>query len=186
MCLKKITSYAMPSDNSQYFCFGHLKPKIWFQLLFFIIELVLEEMENNDGKEKENLAVEYVRQMTLALNSQQISKNEKTKIQQQINSQYISYLSLKNQFWKITLRNRVWWTWFFVYFKLKFCMLPSSKKLVQTRQKFQFIKLYFTNSIFQHPSAGLQAYPLSISNWFLKSLVWKIQLIELDFWSILN
>ena len=68
------------------------------QLLFFIIELVLEEMENNDGVEKENLAVEYVRQMTLALNSQQISKSEETKIQQQINSQYISYLSLKNQF----------------------------------------------------------------------------------------
>ena len=71
------------------------------QLLFFIIELVLEEMENNDGVEKENLAVEYVRQMTLALNSQQISKSEETKIQQQINSQYISYLSLKNQFREI-------------------------------------------------------------------------------------
>jgi len=31
--------------------------------------------------------------------------------------------------------------------------MGGSKNLVQTRQKFQFIKLDFSNSIFQNPSA---------------------------------
>ena len=51
------------------------------------------------------------------------------------------------------MKNQVWWTGIFVYFELGFTACVACKILVQTRQKFQFIKLDFSNSIFQNPSA---------------------------------
>ena len=52
-------------------------------------------------------------------------------------------------FWKIDLDELDFW---FIS-NLNFAGYPGSKNLVQTRQKFQFIKLDFSNSIFQNPSA---------------------------------
>ena len=53
-----------------------------------------------------------------------------------------------------------YWVWkikfdeldFFSISNLNFAGYTGSKNLIQTRQKFQFIKLDFSNSIFQNPS----------------------------------
>jgi hypothetical protein len=58
-----------------------------------------------------------------------------------------------------------------------FAGYTGSKNLVQTRQKFQFIKLGFSNSIFQNPSAD--RYRVCISKIFLAPL-FKYDMAFLD------